>query len=112
MSRSARKSSTPAEPSHRGPIPEFLAKKRAEQARGTAAGYEVVLGVFERFCQERGIETVGQLTKAVAYDFITAERQGAFGTCLPPEILRPSLPPHPHGPYFHCGTSSGFLSAS
>ena len=29
----------------RGPIPEFLAKKRAEQARGTAAGYEVVLGV-------------------------------------------------------------------
>jgi hypothetical protein len=31
----------------RGPIPEFLAKKRAEQAPGTAAGYEVVLGVFE-----------------------------------------------------------------
>src|SRR3982750_3106084 len=33
----------------RGPIPEFLAKKRAEQAPGTAAGYEVVFGVFERF---------------------------------------------------------------
>ena len=29
----------------RGPIPEFLAKKRAERASGTAAGYEVVLGV-------------------------------------------------------------------
>jgi len=26
----------------RGPIPDFLAKKRAEQAPGTAAGYEVV----------------------------------------------------------------------
>jgi hypothetical protein len=47
----------------RGPIPEFLAKKRAEQARGTVAGYEVVLGVFERFCKEQGIGTVGQLTE-------------------------------------------------
>lgn len=59
----------------RGPIPEFLAKKRAEQAPGTAAGYEVVLGVFERFCQEYGIATVGQLVEGVAHDFITAERE-------------------------------------
>ena len=59
----------------RGPIPEFLAKKRAEQAPGTAAGYEVVLGVFERFCQEHGIATVGQLVEGVAHDFITAERE-------------------------------------
>jgi site-specific recombinase XerD len=59
----------------RGPMPEFLAKKRAEQARGTATGYEVVLGVFERFCAEQGIETIGQLTEGVAHDFITAERE-------------------------------------
>jgi site-specific recombinase XerD len=59
----------------RGPVPEFLAKKRAEQAPGTAAGYEVVLGVFERFCKENGIETVGQIAEGVAHDFITAERE-------------------------------------
>jgi integrase/recombinase XerD len=59
----------------RGPIPEFLAKKHAERASGTAAGYEVVLGVFERFCQQHGIQTVGQITEAVAHDFITAERE-------------------------------------
>jgi site-specific recombinase XerD len=58
----------------RGPIPEFLAKKRAEQAAGTAAGYAVVLGVFWRFCQEQGVETVGQIVEGVAHDFITAER--------------------------------------
>ena len=38
-----------------GPIPEFLAKKRAEQAPGTARACDVVLGVFLRFCDERGI---------------------------------------------------------
>src|SRR2546430_17057493 len=59
----------------RGPVPEFLAKKRAEQAPGTAAGYEVVLGVFERFCKEHGIATVGQIVESVAHDFITAARE-------------------------------------
>lgn len=59
----------------RGPIPDFLAKKRAEQAPGTAAGYEVVFGVFERFCKEAGIQTVGQIVDGVAHDFITAERR-------------------------------------
>ncbi len=58
-----------------GPIPEFLAKKRAERVRGIAAGYEVVLGVFERFCKEQGVETVGQIIEGVAHDFITAERE-------------------------------------
>jgi len=59
----------------RGPIPEFLAKKHAEQAPGTAAGYEVAFGVFERFCTEGGIQTIGQIAETVAHDFITAERQ-------------------------------------
>src|SRR2546430_3712426 len=59
----------------RGPIPEFLAKKRAEQARGTAAGYEVVFGVFERFCKECGVQTIGQINEGVAHDFITVERE-------------------------------------
>jgi len=59
----------------RGPIPDFLAKKRAEQAPGTAAGYEVTFGVFERFCKEAGIQTVRQIVDGVAHDFITAERK-------------------------------------
>ena len=59
----------------RGPIPEFLAKKRAEQAPGTAAGYEVAFGVFERFCNECGVQTVRQIVEGVAHDFITAERK-------------------------------------
>jgi predicted RNA-binding Zn-ribbon protein involved in translation (DUF1610 family) len=59
----------------RGPIPEFLAKKHAEQAPGTAAGHEVAFGVFERFCTEGGVQTVGQIAENVAHDFITAERQ-------------------------------------
>jgi hypothetical protein len=56
------------------PIPEFLAKKRAEQARGTALAYEVTFGVFLRFCDERGIHTLGQLSEPVAHAFIDAER--------------------------------------
>jgi site-specific recombinase XerD len=59
----------------RGPIPEFLAKKRAEQAPGTARAYEAAFRVFVRFCEERGIQMVGQLVEAVAYDFIAAERE-------------------------------------
>ncbi len=58
----------------RGPIPEFLAKKRAEQARGTALAYEVTFGVFQRFCDERDIHTIGQLSEPVAHSFIDAER--------------------------------------
>jgi integrase/recombinase XerD len=58
----------------RGPIPEFLAKKRAEQARGTAMAYEVAFGVFQRFCDEREISTVGQIAEPVAHAFIDAER--------------------------------------
>jgi integrase/recombinase XerD len=58
----------------RGPIPEFLAKKRAEQARGTALAYEVAFGVFERFCDERGILTIGQIAEPLAHAFIDAER--------------------------------------
>jgi integrase/recombinase XerD len=58
----------------RGPIPEFLAKKRAEQARGTATAYEVAFGVFRRFCEDRGISTVGQIAEPVAHAFIDAER--------------------------------------
>jgi hypothetical protein len=57
----------------RGPIPEFLAKKRAERATGTVLAYEVVFGVFPRFCDERGIRSVGQIRETVAHDFITAE---------------------------------------
>jgi DDE domain/Phage integrase, N-terminal SAM-like domain len=59
----------------RGPIPEFLAKKRAEQAPGTARAYEVAFDVFLRFCAERGVRTVGQISETVAYDFIAAERE-------------------------------------
>lgn len=59
----------------RGPIPEFLAKKRAEQARGTALAYDVAFGVFLRFCEERRIRTVGQIAETVAHDFIAAERE-------------------------------------
>src|SRR5258708_12737657 len=59
----------------RGPVPEFLAKKRAEQAPGTAAGYEVVLGVFERFCKENGIQTVGQIAEGAPPDFMTTNPQ-------------------------------------
>jgi integrase/recombinase XerD len=58
----------------RGPIPEFLANKRAEQARGTALAYEVAFGAFVRFCVERGICTVGQIAEPVAHAFIDAER--------------------------------------
>jgi integrase/recombinase XerD len=58
----------------RGPIPEFLAKKRAEQSRGTALAHEVVFGVFERFCEERGILTVGQIAEPLAHAFIDVER--------------------------------------
>ena len=58
-----------------GPIPEFLAEKRAEQAPGTAHAYEVVFDVVERFCEEQGIRTTGQLSEAVAYDFVAAERE-------------------------------------
>ena len=73
----------------RGPIPEFLAKKRAEQAPGTAAGYDVVLGVFERFCKENGIETVGQVAEGVAHDFITAERErGMSGLTIQDRVRR------------------------
>lgn len=54
---------------------EIVFASRAEQARGTAARYEVVLGVFERFCKEQGIETIGQIVEGVAHDFITAERE-------------------------------------
>ena len=43
----------------RGPIPEFLAKKRAEQAPGTARAYDATFRVFVRFCEERGVQTVG-----------------------------------------------------
>jgi integrase/recombinase XerD len=31
--------------------------------------------VFERFCKEHGIATVGQIVEGVAHDFITAERE-------------------------------------
>jgi integrase/recombinase XerD len=73
----------------RGPVPEFLAKKRAEQAPGTAAGYEVVLGVFERFCKENGIETVGQIAEGVAHDFMTAERKrGMSGLTIQDRVRR------------------------
>ena len=58
----------------RGPIAEFLAKKRAEQARGTVMAYEDAFGVFRRFCEERGIVTVGQIAEPVAHAFIDAER--------------------------------------
>ena len=67
----------------RGPIPEFLAKKHAERAPGTAAGYEVAFGVFERFCKESGIETVGQIVEGVAHDFwgtLPADRTGSRRT--------------------------------
>jgi len=58
----------------RAPPPESLAKNRPERARGTVLAYEVVFGVFLRFCEERGIQTVGQLAETVAHDFITVER--------------------------------------
>lgn len=58
----------------RGPIPEFLAKKRAEQARGTALAYEVTFGAFLRFCHERGATTVGDVQEQLAHGFIDAER--------------------------------------
>jgi site-specific recombinase XerD len=59
----------------RGPIPEFLARKRAERATGTVLAYKVVFGVFLRFCDEQGISSVGQIAETVAHDFITAERK-------------------------------------
>ena len=75
----------------RGPIPEFLAKKRAEQAPGTAAGYDVVLGVFERFCTEHGIATVGQIVEGVAHDFISAERKrGMSARTIHDRVRRPA----------------------
>jgi hypothetical protein len=80
----------------RGPIPEFLAKKRAEQARGTTLAYEVVFGAFLRFCDGRGVRTVGQVTEPVAHAFIDAERavpqpRGAVNTA-PGRSLSASKP--------------------
>jgi site-specific recombinase XerD len=72
----------------RGPIPEFLAKKRAEQAPGTAAGYDVALGVFERFCKQYGIDTVGQIAEGVAHDFITAERERGMSSLTVQDRVR------------------------
>ncbi len=58
----------------RGPIPELLAKKRAEQAPGTARVYQATFDAFRRFCEARGIRTVGQVTEAVAHAFMDDER--------------------------------------
>jgi hypothetical protein len=68
------------------------------QAPGTAAGYEVAFGVFERFCKDCGIETVGQIAENVAHDFITAERKRRMltsisRTCRSASMLRKDVRP-------------------
>jgi site-specific recombinase XerD len=72
----------------RGPVPEFLAKKRAEQAPGTARAFEVVLGIFLRFCADRGISRVGQISEPVAYAFIDSERERGMSACTIQDRVR------------------------
>jgi hypothetical protein len=76
----------------KGPIPEFLAKKRAEQAPGTARAYDVVFGVFLRFCKEQDIRAVGQICETVAHDFITSERERGMSGSTIHDRVRASRP--------------------
>ncbi len=46
-----------------GPIPEFLAKKAAEQAPKTLLWYQEALGQMKAFFEERDLDTVGDFTE-------------------------------------------------
>ncbi len=53
----------------RGPIPEFLAKKQAEQARKTSEEYRNALARFRHFLGEDA--TVGDVTEEAGHRFLT-----------------------------------------
>lgn len=53
----------------RGPIPEFLAKKRAEQEPKTHLGYKTALSRFRDFLGPDA--TVGQLDETAGHRFLT-----------------------------------------
>ena len=72
----------------RGPVPEFLAKKRAEQAPATAAAYAATIVAFRSFCQARGIQTVGQLAEPVAHAFMEFERERGMSPCTVQDRIR------------------------
>jgi site-specific recombinase XerD len=57
----------------RGPIPEFLAKKDAEQAKQTCAGYRYALKRFLAFVGEDA--TVGDVTEATGHRFLRHLRE-------------------------------------
>lgn len=53
---------------HRGPIAEFLAKKRAEQAKQTADAYRTALMRFHSFLGEDA--TVGEVNEAAGFRYL------------------------------------------
>ena len=57
----------------RGPIPEFLAKQDAEQAKQTCAGYRYALQRFLAFVGEDA--TVGDVTEATGFRYLGHLRQ-------------------------------------
>jgi len=56
----------------RGPIPEFLAKKQAEQEPKTWLGYRTSLTKLSEFVGPEA--TVGEFTEAIGHSFLTALR--------------------------------------
>src|SRR3954454_3188380 len=62
----------------RGPIAEFLAKKRAEQARETSSGYRVALERFGDFLGEEA--TVGDMQDAAGYDSLSILKASGLST--------------------------------
>src|SRR6184192_3929203 len=68
----------------RGPIPEFLAKKRAEQAPETAAGYEVVFGVSSDSVKNTVSRQSGRSSRALP---TISSRPSANGVCRPAPFM-------------------------
>lgn len=60
----------------RGPIPEFLAKKQAEQAHKTWIGYRLALSRFHDFLGEDA--TVGDIDESAGFRFLTNLRSGGL----------------------------------
>jgi site-specific recombinase XerD len=58
----------PSRIEERGPIPEFLAKKRAEQSGQTPEGYRSALMRFLEFIGDDG--TVGQVSEALGHQYL------------------------------------------